>query len=473
MSFFQKVRMSLKYFRCNFDYKGSESYLERYQILFNNVVSFITKHVCEAIREVNDKVLVSFLKVLEYLKSNEDDKEAASIQSIADIDMDLLYYTQSSWRYFKVKHVVEYIEKESNDNIDLNDWAQSIYEYYLNKRKAILTYLLDELFDLQSGSKSLSQTLSSVLMYIKKLFERESTFFIAHFEMVPKKYTEFLFNIEETVLEFLQVHIFDEQSFDEIWVSSDILTAMLERSISVRRKRKDDASPAYLKGGLSETFTIKLQKMIESKLSVLAHYWMLELFDHAENIDQEVIVFTDRIVSLYESSRAKALGHSEVEEESKQSPNETTIETLREETKDYVNNRKDPFDNYNKIPWSQFKLEMISKDIELVEQIEKRVSPAVFRNVANELIVIIIRSMQNFKSIEAKIDHYFFLYQNLIFLKNHFRASIEEEQAAKQQTSQRYFNFSEANLSDDETEPQPAAEESSLSQYLWEIFRYW
>ena len=88
--------MSLKYFRCNFDYKGSESYLERYQILFNNVVSFITKHVCEAIREVNDKVLVSFLKVLEYLKSNEDDKEAASIQSIADIDMDLLYYTQSS-----------------------------------------------------------------------------------------------------------------------------------------------------------------------------------------------------------------------------------------------------------------------------------------------------------------------------------------------------------------------------------------
>ena len=234
--------------------------------MIESYCNFITKYVCESIREVNDKVLVSFLKVLEYLRSNEEEKEGNPIQSIADIDMDLLYYTQSSWRYFKVKSVVEYIEKESKDNIDLSDWAQSIYDYYLNKRKAILTYLLDELFELHSNSASLSQTLSSVLMYIKKLFERESTFFIAHFEMIPKKYTEFLFHIEEAVIEFLQVLVFKEQSFEEICVCSDISSAMLERSVSMRRKNREETSPsiAHSKGWLTETFTTKLQKMIES-----------------------------------------------------------------------------------------------------------------------------------------------------------------------------------------------------------------
>jgi uroporphyrinogen-III decarboxylase len=40
LSFLQKITSSLKYFRRNFDYKGSESYLERYQTLHNNVIHF-------------------------------------------------------------------------------------------------------------------------------------------------------------------------------------------------------------------------------------------------------------------------------------------------------------------------------------------------------------------------------------------------------------------------------------------------
>jgi hypothetical protein len=133
---------------------------------------------------------------------------------------------------------------------------------------------------------------------------------------------------------------------------------------------------------------------------------------------------------------------------------------------------------------------MINKGIELVERLEKRVSDSVYKNVINELIAIIIRSIQCFKSPEAQIEHYFFIYQNLLILKNHFRDSLEEEQAesarrakiedAKQKAKQkRYFDFAENTKNDSDEEQNEHndidndIEEGGLSQYLWEAFRYW
>ena len=98
---------------------------------------------------------------------------------------------------------------------------------------------------------------------------------------------------------------------------------------------------------------------------------MLELFDHAENIDEEVNILTQRIMSIYESSRAKALGGL--------ASNEETKEESKEEIKEFASSKNDAFDSFNKIPWSQFKLEMITKGIELVERIEKRVSSSVYK----------------------------------------------------------------------------------------------
>jgi uroporphyrinogen-III decarboxylase len=51
LSFLQKITSSLKYFRRNFDYKGSESYLERYQTLHNNVIHFC-KSFCDFSNQV-------------------------------------------------------------------------------------------------------------------------------------------------------------------------------------------------------------------------------------------------------------------------------------------------------------------------------------------------------------------------------------------------------------------------------------
>ena len=104
--------------------------------------------------------------------------------------------------------------------------------------------------------------------------------------------------------------------------------------------------------------------------------------------------------------------------------------------------------------WGSFRLEMINKGIELVEKLEKRVSDSVYKNVINELVAIIIRSIQCFNSPDAKIEHYFFIYQNLLILKNHFKESLEEEQAeqvrrtkieeAKQKAKlSKYFDFEE------------------------------
>ena len=98
---------------------------------------------------------------------------------------------------------------------------------------------------------------------------------------------------------------------------------------------------------------------------------MLELFDHAENIDEEVNILTQRIMSIYESSRAKALGGL--------ASNEETKEESKQEIKEFASSKNDAFDSFNKIPWSQFKLEMITKGIELVERIEKRVSSSVYK----------------------------------------------------------------------------------------------
>lgn len=134
---------------------------------------------------------------------------------------------------------------------------------------------------------------------------------------------------------------------------------------------------------------------------------------------------------------------------------------------------------------------MINKGIELVEKLEKRVSDAVYKNVINELIAIIIRSIQVFKSPEAWIEHYFFIYQNLLILKNHFRESLEEEQAEQARKAKieetkmkarqkKYFDFDENknNASDDDLDDEIPThdqdiEEGGLSQYLWEAFRYW
>jgi len=146
----------------------------------------------------------------------------------------------------------------------------------------------------------------------------------------------------------------------------------------------------------------------------------------------------------------------------------------------------------NVVLWGSFRLEMINKGIELVEKLEKRVSDSVYKNVINELIAIITRSIQCFKSPEAKIEHYFFIYQNLIILKNHFRDSLEEEQAeharrakmeeSKMKEKQRMFNFSENKDNeddddDDEDIPEEpfstGIEEGGLSQYLWDTFKYW
>lgn len=96
LTFLTKINNSLKYFKRNFDYKGSETYRERYQILYDNVISFIVKHILETLRETNDQVLTNFLKVLDYVKSNEEAPDNSLIKTVADIDLDLLYYTQSS-----------------------------------------------------------------------------------------------------------------------------------------------------------------------------------------------------------------------------------------------------------------------------------------------------------------------------------------------------------------------------------------
>lgn len=440
------MRSSLKYFRCNFDYKGSETYLERYAILFNNVIGFIVRFVCEAVREVNDKVLVNFLRVLEYIRSS-DDAGDGSVQCVVDIDLDLLYYTPSSCRYFRVKEVVAYIEAEAQDSIDIDECVQSVYDYYLSKRKAILTYLLDEMFELHSKRGSLSQTLTSVLMYLKQLFERESTFFIAHFELVPKKYFEFQHSLEESVLEFLQGLVFNELSFDEICVSSDISAALCERSLSSRRKQRAEPKPPAAARGITETFTVKLQRLIESKLSVLAHYKLVELFEHAEDISGEVVALTDRIIEVYHSKRDK---QASLDGDSSADPDAAPV----------------------KPEWNSFRLEMVTKGIELVERIEKRVSDSVYKNVVNELITIIIRSMQRYKSVEAKVEHHFFLYQNLLSLKSHFRDSIDGEQTDQQARAQRYFDFSEDGLPDDDDAP-AEVQDGSLSSYLWETFQYW
>ena len=48
----------------------------------------------------------------------------------------------------------------------------------------------------------------------------------------------------------------------------------------------------------------------------------------------------------------------------------------------------------NIVMWGSFRLEMINKGIELVEKLEKRVSDSVYKNVINELVAIIIRSIQ-------------------------------------------------------------------------------
>lgn len=303
LAFLQKITSSLKYFKRNFDYKGSESYLERYQTLYNNVMEFIVKHICETIREVNDKVLMNFLRVLDFVKTNDEAPDNKMIRSVADIDIDLLYYTQSSCRYFKIKDVVAYMEEEGKDILP-------IYEYYLNKRKAILTYLFDDLFEYYSKSYTLSQTFSSLLTYLKTLLNRETTFFYAHFMLVPKKYNEFIFNLEESVLEFLQGLIYKEQSFEEICISSDISTALMERSINTRKNRRKNSrskgSSVDSQGTtITETFVVRLQKIIDEKLSVLAHYKFLEFFDHAGNIDEEVVKYTEQIMKNYESNKTQ------------------------------------------------------------------------------------------------------------------------------------------------------------------------
>lgn len=48
----------------------------------------------------------------------------------------------------------------------------------------------------------------------------------------------------------------------------------------------------------------------------------------------------------------------------------------------------------NIVLWGSFRLEMINKGMELVEKLEKRVSDSVYKNVINELVAIIIRSIQ-------------------------------------------------------------------------------
>ena len=136
---------------------------------------------------------------------------------------------------------------------------------------------------------------------------------------------------------------------------------------------------------------------------------------------------------------------------------------------------------------------MIKKGIELVEKLEKRVSDSVYRNFINELVAIIIRSVQCFNSPDAKIEHYFFLYQNLLILKNHFKESLEEEQAEQAQRAKneelkhkakqsQYFDFDESGKTNDsdgeENRPKPPTnpdeiEEGGLVNYIWETFRYW
>jgi len=327
LEFLQKITSSLKYFRRNFDYKGSESYLERYQTLHNNVTNFVIKHIQDTIREVNDKILMNFLRVLDYLKNNEEAPDNKMVKTVADIDIDLLYYTQSSCRYFKIKDVVEYMEQEGTE-------IQPIYEYYLNKRRAILTYLFDDLFEFYSDSHTLSQSFSSILTYLKTIINKETTFFYAHFMLVPKKYNEFVHSLEESVIEFLQNLIYKEQSFEEICVSSDISSALMERSIAgsgigingisdtkiagksmlstnslqdsrrLRRNRKGRRTSTSHGGNITETFVVRLQKIIDEKLSVLAHYKFLEFFDHAGNIGEEVVKFTEQIMKNYESNKS-------------------------------------------------------------------------------------------------------------------------------------------------------------------------
>ena len=65
-----------------------------------------------------------------------------------NIDIDLLYYTQTSCKFFTIKEIIEYMEGECSE-------IQTIYEYYLNKRKTILTYLFTDLFEFYPESQFL------------------------------------------------------------------------------------------------------------------------------------------------------------------------------------------------------------------------------------------------------------------------------------------------------------------------------
>ncbi|CAI2386931.1 unnamed protein product [Moneuplotes crassus] len=473
LSFVSKINHSLKYFKRNFDYKGSETYRERYQTLYNNTINFIVKHILECLRETHDKILVNFLKVLEYVKSNEEAPDNSMVKTIADIDLDLLYYTQSSCRYFKVKEVIVYLEEEKGAEID------RIYEYYLSKRQALLTYLLDDLYVYYDESYSLSQTFSSLLTYLKTLLSQESTFFYAHFAMVPKKYHEFQFFIEESVLQFLQQMIQREQSFEEIALSSDISADLMERSLNNRSKRKviGRAHSDAHRTNITQTFIVKLQKSIDEKLSTLAHYKFLDFFDHAENIGEEVVKFTDQIMKSYEANKTIA------SQDGDESPINDKIEMMVK--------KRSALSVNNIVLWGSFRLEMINKGMELVEKLEKRVSDSVYKNVINELVAIIIRSIQCFNSPDAKIEHYFFIYQNLLILKNHFKDSLEEEQAeqarrarleeTKQTTNRaKFFDFDEKDNTtpglEQETSVNPLEVgdmDGGLVHYLWETFRYW
>ena len=192
------------------------------------------------------------------------------------------------------------MEEERGTEID------TIYEYFLNKRQMILTYLLDDLYVYYTQEYTLSQTFSSLLTYLKAILNQESTFFYAHFVMVPKKYHEFQFFIEESVLQFLEGVIQKEEVFEEISLSSDISTDLMERSMNTRsrKKIKGRKSSTDVQGtNITQTFVVKLQKSIDQKLSTLAHYKFLEFFKHAENIGSEVVKFTEQIMNTYEENK--------------------------------------------------------------------------------------------------------------------------------------------------------------------------
>ena len=132
---------------------------------------------------------------------------------------------------------------------------------------------------------------------------------------MPKKYHEFQFFIEESVLQFLEQKIQTEQAFEEITLSSDISADLMERSINTRTIRKGRVNKRKYSDpqgtNITQTFVVKLQKSIDEKLSTLAHYKFLEFFDHAENIAEEVVKYTDEIMKNYEEN--KKIDHFEDE----------------------------------------------------------------------------------------------------------------------------------------------------------------